>query len=97
MKKIFGFALIAAGLAALGFTTAPKTGDDYKADQAPPVIRTGAATPSAASPTPKVNISGVSRHRVTADGINQDNVAESLHRLESEIQNDKREMTKLDR
>lgn len=101
MKKLIAMGFIALFMGALGCTSlsslSPSSGEDkYKAapDKAPPVQK--GESGYSEIPKSRVKISD-SRHRVTADEINDQNYVEQARRLENSMQTEGRAMSKVGR
>ena len=90
MKKTFALATLVAGLAAAGCTSMNTNPDSrYKADQPPPVQKSGTVGQTELAPV-KIPIA---RTNASADNIDETNLNDQARKLESEMKVEKRAMT----
>ena len=101
MKKLIAIGFMAMFMGSLGCTTmsswmpgSSSAEDKYKADAPPPIQKNESGISEI--PKSRVKISD-SRHRVTADEINDQNYLDQARRLENSMQNEGRAMSKVGR
>jgi hypothetical protein len=91
MKKSFAL-LLAVALGAIGCTTTTPGEKDYQADQPPPIAKAD-PIPMEKGP-PKLPPAHTS---VSADGITEANYLDSVRKLDTEMREDKRALSKVGR